>query len=272
MATTKKFRMVAFDLDGTLLGPTHQISDDAVQYLRSLHERGFIVSIATGRSPAAIAEVIRQLNFDFPKPHSKSFPVVSTNGAKGLHVSHGSFLEDLEEERQLMSKSKSKSNGEQPLELKWENNPMVDGRMQITEMFHQPVPKDLAHKTLKLAMGMGCPVNYYIGHDIYAQLFEDWNLEATQKYSNLTGVKFTYCKDEYREAMGRGLPSKLLVLCKPEDIDTTYQKIDEALGHELKIIRGSPPFFIEILNKDVCKGNGLELLCQKLGVGLHECM
>ena len=89
--STTKYRMVAFDLDGTLLAPNHKISDYAVQYLRSLHARGFIVSIATGRSPAAIAEVIRRLNFEFPKPHSKSFPVVSTNGAKGLHVSHEVF-------------------------------------------------------------------------------------------------------------------------------------------------------------------------------------
>ena len=85
-------------------------------------------------------------------------------------------------------------------------------------------------------------------------------------------VKFTYCKDDYREDMGRGLSSKLLVLCKPEDTDATYTKIEEALGHELKIIRGSPHFFVEILNKDVCKGNGLELLSQKLKVGLHECL
>jgi hydroxymethylpyrimidine pyrophosphatase-like HAD family hydrolase len=253
--STTKYRMVAFDLDGTLLAPNHKISDYAVQYLRSLHARGFIVSIATGRSPAAIAEVIRRLNFEFPKPHSKSFPVVSTNGAKGLHVSHEVFDDE----------------GGQK-ELTWETNPMVDGRMNITELFHQPVPLDLARKTLNLAKSLGCVTNYYIDHEIYAQIIEDWNLEATEKYSRLTGVKFTYCEDDYEEAMDRGLPSKLLVLCEPDAIDTIHQKIEAALGHEAKVIRGSPPFFVEILNKEVCKGNGLELLCKKLRVGLDECM
>merc|ERR1719506_1462528 len=64
-SNTKKYRLVAFDLDGTLLRPNHQISDDAVKYLRYLHEQGFLIVIATGRSPAAIAEVIQRLNFDF---------------------------------------------------------------------------------------------------------------------------------------------------------------------------------------------------------------
>lgn len=256
MEPAQKYRMVAFDLDGTLLAPNHQITDYAVKYLRSLHEKGFIVSIATGRSPAAIAEVIRRLNFDFPKPHSLSFPVVSTNGAKGIHVSHESFGDD----------------GEEKKELTWESNPMVNGRMSITELFHQPVPLDLAKKTVKLAKSLGCTTNYYINHEIYAQINEEWNLEATKKYSKLTGVKFTYCEDNYEGAMKHGLPSKLLVLCQEADIDTIYQKIQQEIGEQAKVIRGSPPFFVEILEKEVCKGNGLELLCKKLNVPLDECI
>jgi hypothetical protein len=249
----KKYRMVAFDLDGTLLGPDHKISDYSVQYLRSLHQKGLIISIATGRSPAAIAEVIRRLNLDFPSPHSLGFPIVTTNGAKGIHVCHDTTLEVGE---------KKEGDG----------NPMIDGRMKVTELFHQPVPLDLARKTLKVAKDIGCVTNYYIGHDIYAQVLEDWHLEATKKYSNLTGVDFTYCKDDYQEAMQRGLPSKLLVLCEPHTIDDTFQKVDEALGHEAKVIRGSPPFFVEVLNKNVNKGNGLQLLCESLGVDISECI
>lgn len=245
--------MVAFDLDGTLLGQDHKISDYSVQYLRSLHQKGLIISIATGRSPAAIAEVIRRLNFDFPSPHSLGFPIVTTNGAKGIHVCHDTTLEVGE---------KKEGDG----------NPMIDGRMKVTELFHQPVPLDLARKTLKVAKDIGCVTNYYIGHDIYAQVLEDWHLEATKKYSNLTGVDFTYCKDDYQEAMQRGLPSKLLVLCEPHTIDDTFQKVDEALGHEAKVIRGSPPFFVEVLNKNVNKGNGLQSLCESLGVDISECI
>lgn len=257
-SSDKKYRMVAFDLDGTLLGPDHQISDYSVQYIRSLHSKGFLISIATGRSPAATAQVIRRLNLNFPVPHSHGFPLVTVNGAKGIHVFHDAFIpqDDGGEEKQGLDGG----------------NPMVDGRMRITELFHLPVPMDLTQKTLNLAKSIGCVTNYYIDHDIYAQVLEDWHLEATKKYSDLTGVEFTYCNDDYKEAMNRGLPSKLLVLCQPESIDDIHIKLENALGHEAKVIRGSPPFFVEVLNQEVNKGTGLELLCEKLGIGIHECI
>lgn len=49
-ANRQKYRMVALDLDGTLLNSNHDISDATIEYLRRLHEKGFIVCIATGRS------------------------------------------------------------------------------------------------------------------------------------------------------------------------------------------------------------------------------
>jgi hydroxymethylpyrimidine pyrophosphatase-like HAD family hydrolase len=252
--------MVAFDLDGTLLQPNHKISNYAVQYLRYLHNKGFIVTIATGRSPAAIAEVIRRLNFDFPMLHSEAFPVVSTNGAKGLHVSHASFNDDDDDEQ------------DSDHDEKGQTNPMVNGEMTVTELFHQPLPSELTQKTLQIAKRMGCTTNYYIGHDVHAQIHQEWNLHATHQYSNLTGVKYTYCEDDYEQAMQIGLPSKLLVLCKPETLDDTVEQLKKELGEEANIIRGSPPFFVEVLNPQVSKGNGLELLCEKLGVKLEECM
>merc|ERR1719506_2796222 len=112
-STTQKYRLVAFDLDGTLLRPDHQISDDAVQYLRYLHQQGFLIVIATGRSPAAIAEVIQRLNFDFSATSTSSsspqqlsfFPVVSTNGAKGLRIYHELFTNANEEDDNAESKT-----------------------------------------------------------------------------------------------------------------------------------------------------------------------
>lgn len=264
--TQTKYRMVAFDLDGTLLGPDHQISDYSVQYLRSLHNKGFLISIATGRSAAATAQVIRRLNLEYPKPHSNGFPLVTTNGARGIHVIHDHMIfqdngdnDENEEKKQAPPAVRS-------------GNPMVDGRMLITELFHLPVPMDLTLKTLTLAKSIGCVTNYYIDHDIYAQVGESWHLEATKKYSALTGVDYIYCTDDYKEAMARAPPSKLLVLCQPESIDEIYTKVRDSLGHEAKVIRGSPPFFVEVLNQTVNKGTGLELLCEKIGVGIHECI
>ena len=54
-------RLIATDLDGTLLGPTGRISDRSVAALRAAHAAGVIVVIASGRPPVLAAEVLERL-------------------------------------------------------------------------------------------------------------------------------------------------------------------------------------------------------------------
>lgn len=70
--------MVALDLDGTLLDSTHKIAPVQAEYLRSLHDRGFVVCIATGRAAPSVYEHVRALNLRDP------IPVVCSNGARGF--------------------------------------------------------------------------------------------------------------------------------------------------------------------------------------------
>ena len=89
----RKFRMVALDLDGTLLDSDHDISSTTIAYLRYLHSKKFIIAIATGRSAACAAHVIDKLDllhYDDDKCGDVSsstseraasgFPLVCTNG------------------------------------------------------------------------------------------------------------------------------------------------------------------------------------------------
>jgi Cof subfamily protein (haloacid dehalogenase superfamily) len=258
--STGKYKMVALDLDGTLLNSKHNISDASVSHLRYLHKRGLIICIATGRSAYGTSEVIHKLDLDYPNDNIRGFPLVCTNGARGLSV-----------EKNI--NSITNKDGDAAADDDLYSNPLVDGRLETKQLFHHPVPLDLTSKTLALAKSMGCVTNYYIGNDIYAQPLVDWHQKATERYRELTGCKFTYCSDDYKEAMDRGLPSKLLILCNGDvDIDVIYQQTAKHLQGEAHVIRGSPAFFVEILHKDVCKGNGLEKMCESLGVELEECV
>mmetsp|Transcript_23388 Transcript_23388/g.34790 ORF Transcript_23388/g.34790 Transcript_23388/m.34790 type:complete len:354 (+) Transcript_23388:99-1160(+) len=269
-ASEKKYKMVALDLDGTLLNSNHDISDTSIAHLRYLHSRGFIVCIATGRSAFATSQIIYKLDLDYSYSSASSdrnissdsssnsingFPLVCTNGAKGLCIE-----KNLDANHDNVNDNTATT------------NPITDGRQRSTQLFHNPVPLELTIKTLALAKSIGCVTNYYLNHDVYAQPTLDWHYEAIQRYANLTGVKFTYCKDDYSTAIQKGLSSKLLILCKTEDIDSVYSQVSKELGDVAKVIRGSPPFFVEILHKDVCKGNGLEKMCDTLGVDLGECI
>ena len=255
-ATSKKYRMVACDLDGTLLGPDHKITDASVKYLRHLHAKGFQVAIATGRSPSSTVEVIRRL--DLPSANASAnnintnvsnhdcaestshvcqgFPLVCLNGACGLRV-------------QLNSES---------------------GELQYTELFHDRVPRDVTVKVLKLASNMNLVTNYYDGMQIFAQTLNDTHRRSTKRYTELTGTPISPVDDNYVRLLSKGLPSKLLVFCDEDTIDELHQKLSEALKDEAHVIRGTPPFFVEVLNKDTCKGHGLVRMCESLNIGLDE--
>ena len=87
--------MAAFDLDGTLLGLNHRISDNAVRYLRSLHAKSFLINLAAGRSATATAEAIRRLDLLLcsgpPAAPGAGLPVVCSNGARGMYVTYDPF-------------------------------------------------------------------------------------------------------------------------------------------------------------------------------------
>lgn len=57
-------RLVAIDLDGTLLNDSKQVSDQTVQALCGLPERGVKVIIASARPPRSVRSVYHQLKLD----------------------------------------------------------------------------------------------------------------------------------------------------------------------------------------------------------------
>mmetsp|Transcript_28126 Transcript_28126/g.46153 ORF Transcript_28126/g.46153 Transcript_28126/m.46153 type:complete len:151 (-) Transcript_28126:28-480(-) len=83
--------------------------------------------------------------------------------------------------------------------------------------------------------------------------------------------------------MELGPPSKLLILCDTAKLDeitnlvrtelngTSSTENDAATQQQAAhVIRGTPPFFVEILDPTVNKGQGLRQLCQSLSIPLEE--
>ena len=103
-SSSSSFRMVALDMDGTLLNRHHQLSDVSIQTLRDLSAGGTIVALATGRSAPAVYEHVKKLSL--PRP----LPVVCYNGGScrifPAYVSCGSLVDCF---RQSVSVSQSGS-------------------------------------------------------------------------------------------------------------------------------------------------------------------
>lgn len=81
--TTTPFRIVASDLDGTLLAPNHQLSPFSKQTLQDLHQQGFTFVFATGRHHVDV-ESIRDI---------AGIPayMITSNGAR-IHDQHNKVM------------------------------------------------------------------------------------------------------------------------------------------------------------------------------------
>lgn len=247
------FRAVALDLDGTLLHSNHKMSDAAVAYLRHLSSRGIQIIIATGRAGPTVMEHVAKLNLPGP------LPVVCSNGARGLFC---------------------QANGPN------------GGDVSVDEIFTLPIPHDITKRAVKLAKKLGQVVQYFNEDDIYANPTMKHHYSLTERYTFKTGSRIIHqspLNTSFDDLLKKNkLPCKLLILCPKEDLNkvrAAYEKefckneatliygksgVPQGWVHEImaleKVQTPHGGWFIEILNPQVCKGAGLERMCEILDV------
>lgn len=233
--STRKFRYVALDLDGTLLNSEHKISENTKQGIRALHARGLGIIFATGRAISTVYEHIRDLNLPTP------LPVVCSNGAAGLlcHV-----------------------------------DPTVQPHGVRTEtLFTTTVPRKVAETTIQLSLQHNHVSQYYVQNKIYAHPTTETNYKFTEMYKQLTGSETIYIEPDvfWQEMLTLGLPTKQLVLFPQEEQDAMLETFTQTMqdpslrigDKTATLVRGSLGWFIEVLHPAVNKGAGLERLCQE---------
>ncbi len=84
---TRPIRLLASDIDGTLLNPQFQISDDDLAALRRAHDSGIEVVLVTGRRHTFALPIAKQLGFDLW--------LISSNGAVTRSLAGETFHRDL---------------------------------------------------------------------------------------------------------------------------------------------------------------------------------
>jgi Cof subfamily protein (haloacid dehalogenase superfamily) len=85
--STSSIRLLATDIDGTLLNPQFQISDGDLAALRRAHEAGIEIVLVTGRRHTFALPVAKQLGFDLW--------LISSNGAVTRSLSGETFHRDM---------------------------------------------------------------------------------------------------------------------------------------------------------------------------------
>lgn len=92
-----KYRLVALDVDGTLLDSSHTLRPRVVDAVRAAQARGLIITLATGKLLASVQPILQRL--DLPGP------MITLNGAATLDAVTGEaqrFVPLREEDRQAV--------------------------------------------------------------------------------------------------------------------------------------------------------------------------
>ena len=234
---TAKFRMVALDLDGTLLNSQHQLSETTKACLRRLDQEGFVIAIATGRGITTVYNTVRSLNL--PKP----IPVVCSNGAQGYLCS---VNENVEKEL-LFSTPVPLVVAQRTAELSFEMGFLSQCYIG-EEIFADPREPHHFEKTQAYIELTGSKTQYV----------QDQFQQASTK--GLPSKQLVLCRDEEQDAMIHAFETELAK--EPYLIN----------GKRATIVRGNLGWFLEVLHPDVNKGNGLQKMCKHLNVPMDECI
>jgi len=84
-ARQSRWKIIATDLDGTLIGWNHKINDRDLDALRRARNAGFHVAICTGRNSLESAGIVRALDL--------TGPGIFVNGSMVCDMSHGTALD-----------------------------------------------------------------------------------------------------------------------------------------------------------------------------------
>jgi Cof subfamily protein (haloacid dehalogenase superfamily) len=233
----QSYRMVALDLDGTLLHSDHKMSTDTRDYLCQLDQRGFTVVIATGRSATTVYEQVEHLNLPHP------LPVVCSNGSRGLLCSVDGPGKISSQE--LFSYPVPESIARKTIALTKELGYV--SQYYVGEHIYAD-PRQAHHLELtELYMKLTGSKTIYVEDDF----------EAVMKLG-LPSKQLVFCRPEEQDAM-------------VEAFQIAFR--DEAYlirGKSATIIRGNLGWFLEILHPEVCKGFGLKSMCQHLNIPIQD--
>ncbi|KAH8043522.1 phosphatase [Aureococcus anophagefferens] len=190
-----KVKLVAFDLDGTLLNTDHQLSAVTLGKLRELHALGVPLAFATGRSGPAVYEHVAALRLD-----GGPLPCVCYNGGVCFEFPQ----------------------------------PCADGadaRDRKTILFASPIPLDDAAAVVAYAAAEGLLVQYYVGDDIFVSPRSDAHLDLVRRYGELTGATHAHV-DAYPSDLE---PAKMLLMTDdPDAVLAKLLRGDVCKGNGLK--------------------------------------
>ncbi|MBC2581290.1 Cof-type HAD-IIB family hydrolase [Clostridium sp. DJ247] len=228
-------KLIATDLDGTLLNSRHEVSNENVSALKLAREKGDEVVIATGRTYADANAICKKIGVD---AH-----IISNNGSF-VYSKHGEKLKAITlEKEKIKDILKWLSDNEYYYDIATDKTTFVPFNMKNilrndfnkTKMNNDSLSEELLHYTIDLILSQK-------GIELIKDI--DDIMHRDEEYCKITINSF----DKNKRVKGTEFFSK-----------------DESLS-----VVSSARFNFEIMNVSASKGNSLEYLAKYLNISLSD--
>lgn len=196
-----EIKLIATDIDGTLLNNKKEISEETKFFLNQFEKEGGKVILSTGRAYFSTKKIAEKLNiYDI---------VITYNGAMIVNTKNDEIL------------------------------------------YHMPVEEKITKQLIDISKSYNVHLNLYQNDEWFV---ENSSTDSSKEYRKLCG----------KEAIEKDFKSfesyemtKVLYIAEPQELKKIEFEIREKLGEEVHITY-SKPTFLEILNKNINKGEGVK--------------
>jgi Cof subfamily protein (haloacid dehalogenase superfamily) len=213
-------KLVAIDMDGTLLNPQHEITPAVKSAIARAHKKGVMVVLTTGRPLVGIQRYLMELDLVDEGQYC-----ISYNGALVHRANDGECVAEIT--------------------LGFDDYLYIEQLARDLGVHFQAFDKSVLYTPNK-------DISEYTIHE-----------------SSLTGIPVRYRSVEEMDRATR-FP-KLMMIDKPDLLDSAIQRLPQQARDNYTILK-SAPYYLEILDSRVNKGQGVKMLADKLGLAREEVM
>ncbi|GAA0078380.1 sugar-phosphatase [Clostridium sp. CTA-5] len=211
------YKLIALDMDGTLLTSDKKISERNKKAIKKAEEKGVKVVLASGRPSEGLRHYLEELNLLKEEDY-----VLSFNGAVSQNAKTG----------EIMSSTVLKGS-----DLKYLNNIAKETGVNIHAFSEE--------------RGLITP-----------KISQYTEVEADINKINITIADFDSIDDDENIV-------KVMMIDPEEVLEETIKKLPKEVYEKYTVLR-STPYFLEFMNKEVDKGEGLKKLAESLGIKREE--
>ncbi|WP_050180372.1 sugar-phosphatase [Domibacillus robiginosus] len=214
------YKLIAIDMDGTLLNDHHEVTDEVRNALDAARARGVKVVLCTGRPLAGVRRYLKDLRLEDEEDY-----VIAYNGA------------------------------------------IVQNTNTNEVVFKQSLGYEDFRTLHDLSLTLDTPMHFFDAEYLYTtnKLISPYTVHE----AFITKIPFQHTTVE--EVPTDIAMPKVMYIDEPERLDRTIAAIPAQINDKYMMVK-SAPFYLEILHREVSKGNAVKRLSEKLGIKREEVM